>query len=62
MDFRAYQQEAKRTGGNDLLPENRDRAWNCAALGLCGEATKFADHVKSPSTTGWASTQTARRR
>jgi NTP pyrophosphatase (non-canonical NTP hydrolase) len=46
MDFRAYQQEAKRTGGRDLLPENRDKGLNCAALGLCGESGEFADHVK----------------
>lgn len=44
--FQDYQHEARRTGGRDLLPENRDKGLNCAALGLCGEAGEFADHVK----------------
>lgn len=46
LDFDAYQRAAARTGGRDLLPENRDKGLNCAALGLCGEAGEFADHVK----------------
>ena len=44
--FDAYQQHAARTGGSDLLPENREKGLNCSALGLCGEAGEFADHVK----------------
>lgn len=42
MDFDHYQREAARTGGRDLLPENRDKGLNCAALGLCGESAEVA--------------------
>ena len=44
--FDEYQKHAARTGGNDLLPENRDKGLNCAALGLPGESGEFADLVK----------------
>ena len=44
--FDEYQAAAARTGGSDLLPGNRDKAMNCAALGLCGEAGEVADLVK----------------
>lgn len=44
--FYDYQNDAARTGGSDLLPANRDKGLNCAALGLCGEAGEFADVIK----------------
>ena len=44
--FDDFQKDAARTGGTDLLPENRDKGLNCAALGLCGESGEFADIVK----------------
>jgi len=44
--FAQYQERAARTGGSDLLPANRDKGLNCAALGLCGESGEFADLVK----------------
>lgn len=46
MDFDAYQKHAARTGGTDLLPENRDKGMSCAGLGLTGEAGEVADIIK----------------
>lgn len=41
-----YQRAAARTGGSNLLPENRDKGLNCAAMGLAGEAGEVCDLVK----------------
>jgi NTP pyrophosphatase (non-canonical NTP hydrolase) len=46
FDLNRYQQEAARTGGSDLKPENREKGIQCAALGLCGEAGEVADLIK----------------
>lgn len=44
--FAWYQREAARTGGRDLLPENRDKGLSCAGLGLAGESGEVADLLK----------------
>lgn len=44
--FDEYQKNAARTAGSDLLPENKDKGLNCAALGLAGEGGEVADLVK----------------
>lgn len=46
LTWESYQREAARTGGRDLLPENRDKGLNCAAMGLAGEAGEVCDLVK----------------
>lgn len=46
LSLNDYQLAAARTGGSDLLPENRDKGLNCAALGVAGEAGEVADLVK----------------
>ena len=44
--FDEYQSAAARTGGSDLLPENREKGLNCAAMGLAGEGGEVCDLVK----------------
>lgn len=44
--FADYQREAARTGGSDLLPENRRDGLSCAGLGVAGEAGEVADIIK----------------
>lgn len=46
MTFDDYQREAARTGGSDLLPDNKEKGLNCAAMGLAGEAGEVCDLVK----------------
>lgn len=45
MIFAEYRKASSRTAGKDLLPENRDKGLNCAAMGMCGEAGEISDIV-----------------
>jgi NTP pyrophosphatase (non-canonical NTP hydrolase) len=44
--FSEYQRAAARTGGSDLVAENREKGLNCAAMGLAGEGGEVCDLVK----------------
>lgn len=44
--LKRYQEEAARTGGSDLKPENREKGLSCAGLGLAGESGEVADLIK----------------
>lgn len=46
FSFDEYQDEAARTGASDLLPENREKGLNCAAMGIAGEAGEVIELVK----------------
>lgn len=45
MKFSEYRNLASRTGGKDLLPENKEKGLNCAAMGMCGESGELSEAI-----------------